>query len=133
MTAATALLLVGLITSVVALAAALMLVASRLTDGFDEITGDTAELHEAFLRYAAAWQDAQPVSTPAGRLLTERLRERYVLTLHSGETFDGLLVDVDERTVVMQDTSALGKDGAAIPIDGQVILERATIAYLQRP
>lgn len=76
---------------------------------------------------------AELVSAPASELLAERLRERYVVTLESGETFDGLLVDVDERTVVMQDTSALGREGQAVPVDGQVILQRASISYLQRP
>jgi hypothetical protein len=32
------------------------------------------------------------------RLIRQALRERFVVTLRSGETFDGLLLDADDKT-----------------------------------
>lgn len=66
-------------------------------------------------------------------LLADRLRERFVITLTSGESFDGLLEEVDERTVVLRNASALQAGGQAIPLDGELLLRRDTITYLQRP
>lgn len=72
-------------------------------------------------------------ASPADRLLQERLRERFIVTTASGESFDGLLVEVDDRTVVMRDVSVLKADGAVTPVDGEVILRRDAVAYMQRP
>lgn len=66
------------------------------------------------------------------RLLREHLRERFVVTLKSGETFDGLLDDHDESTVELVDPYAVDKSGR-LSIDGRLYLPRNEIAYLQRP
>lgn len=116
------------------LVALVMLAASRFADVDARIALLVDEVADAL----DALPNTEPVELEAvvderQELLADRLRERYVVTLSSGETFDGLLVDVDERTVVMQDTSALYADGRKVPVDGDVILQRATVAYLQRP
>ena len=66
------------------------------------------------------------------RLLAGQIRERLTVTTLSGETFDGLVEDVDDRSVVMQDAGVLKPDGARIPIDGRLILGRDRIDYMQR-
>lgn len=66
-------------------------------------------------------------------LLVERLRERFILTLTTGETFGGLLEQVDDRTVVLRNASSIGADGSEVPADGEVLLRRESIAYMQRP
>lgn len=71
------------------------------------------------------------------RLLAERLRERFVVTLVSGEAFTGLLEEVDERVLVLVDAAALQgagtADARAVPVDGQLLLPRPSVAYMQRP
>lgn len=66
-------------------------------------------------------------------LLRDRLRERFVVTLVTGESFTGLLGEVDDRTVVLLDASVLRPDGAALPVDGELILRRDAVAYMQKP
>jgi hypothetical protein len=65
------------------------------------------------------------------RLLREHLRHRFVITMKTGETFDGLLNDQDESTVEFVDAGVLTRDGRVV-VDGALFLPRAGIAYLQR-
>lgn len=66
------------------------------------------------------------------RLLKQLLRDRFVVTLRGGQSFDGLLVDADDKTVRLVDAFALdGKNRAAV--DGDLFIPRAEIVYLQRP
>lgn len=66
------------------------------------------------------------------RLVRSVLRERFVLTLRSGETFDGLLVDADEKTFRLVNAWAVdGKN--RVSVDGELFVPRAEVAYLQRP
>lgn len=68
---------------------------------------------------------------PGDVLLREHLLERYVVTIASGETFSGLLAQVDDRSVVLRDVKVLSANDS--PVDGELILRRESIAYLQRP
>ena len=66
------------------------------------------------------------------RLMRQALRERFILTLASGETFDGLLVDVDDKTFRLVNAFAI--DGAGrVSIDGDLFIPRTDVLYLQRP
>lgn len=67
------------------------------------------------------------------RVVTDHLRERYLVTLKSGETFDGLLVDSDGRALVLAQASSVASGRDPILVDGSLILFRADVAYLQRP
>lgn len=66
------------------------------------------------------------------RLLHRTLRERFVVTMKSGATFDGLLADVDGRTIVLVKASALDENGRH-RVDGSLYLPRSDVDYLQRP
>jgi hypothetical protein len=66
------------------------------------------------------------------RLLKQVLRERFVITLKTGETFDGLLDDWDDRTIVFVDSYAVSEK-ARIPANGKMYFPRDQVAYLQRP
>lgn len=61
------------------------------------------------------------------------IHERFVATLKSGETFEGLLTDMDDRVVVLEDAASMGDRGARIPVDGHLYLPREQVRYLQRP
>lgn len=65
------------------------------------------------------------------RLLKKLFRERFVITLKSGETFDGLLDEVDDRMVSFVDANAV-TERSRLSIDGSLYLPRDQIAYLQR-
>lgn len=66
------------------------------------------------------------------RLLRQHLRERFVVTLKSGDTFDGLVDQWDESTIELLDPHVVSKDGLAA-VDGRLYLPRAEINYMQRP
>ena len=70
---------------------------------------------------------------PSDRLLQDHLLTRYVVTIASGETFDGLLAAVDTRTLVLRDVGVLKVDGGLTPVDGDVVLRRDAVSYMQRP
>lgn len=66
------------------------------------------------------------------KLIRQHLRERFVVTLRSGESFDGLLVDADEKTYRMVDAFAVdGKN--RVSVDGELFLPRGEVLYLQKP
>lgn len=65
-------------------------------------------------------------------IVRRALRERFVFTLKTGETFDGLLLDADEKTYRLGDSWAIdGKN--RVRVDGELFLPRLEVAYLQRP
>jgi hypothetical protein len=66
------------------------------------------------------------------RLLKQYLRERFVITLKTGETFDGLLDSWDETTLELLDPYAVGEN-TRVAVDGRLYLPRAQVAYMQRP
>jgi hypothetical protein len=66
------------------------------------------------------------------RLIRQALRERFVVTLTTGETFDGLLDEVDDKSVRLIDAHAV--DGAnRVKVDGSLYLPRDRVAYMQKP
>ena len=66
------------------------------------------------------------------QLIRQALRERFVVTMRSKEAFEGLLLDVDERTVRLTDAYVLnGRD--RVSVDGDLYLPRAEVSYMQRP
>lgn len=69
---------------------------------------------------------------PADRLLAAALRERFIVTLTDESAFDGLLIDVDERVLVLAQASTPNAGGARVGIDGALYLERSRVAYMQR-
>jgi hypothetical protein len=87
----------------------------------------------AFLVRRAAGPESPQTASDVDVLMRDRLKERFVVTAVSGEAFAGLLIDVDDRTVVLRDVSVLKADGAQLPVDGELVLRRDAIAYMQRP
>lgn len=67
------------------------------------------------------------------RLLQAALRDRFVVTMHDGDAFEGLLVEADDRVLILAQATSLSERGTRINVDGALYLERAKVAYLQRP
>ncbi len=61
-----------------------------------------------------------------------RRRRRVVVTLKSGESFAGVLVEAREALVLRQ-TEALGDNRASVPVDGEVLILRSDVSFIQVP
>lgn len=64
------------------------------------------------------------------RLLRKQLRSRYLVTLDSEETFEGVLVDADAAHLVLEDASSVALNGARVSVDGRLWLPRSTVKYM---
>lgn len=67
------------------------------------------------------------------RLLKQLLRTRFVVSLKTGETFDGLLDRFDPSTIELVDAHAVSADGGRVSVDGKLYLPRDGVAYMQTP
>jgi small nuclear ribonucleoprotein (snRNP)-like protein len=70
------------------------------------------------------------------RLIREHLRKRVIVTLKTGEAFGGVLFSADSEALVLREAVLLevnGTDRAAQPVDGELLVLRADVAYLQFP
>ena len=66
------------------------------------------------------------------RLLRAAHLERFVVTLTTGETFDGLLADADDNTVKLVAAYAVSEK-ETVSVDGDLYLPRHKVAYMQNP
>ena len=64
------------------------------------------------------------------RLLRQVHLQRFVITLGSGETFDGLLADADDNCVRLVDVFAVDEK-SRVSVDGEMYLPRLNISYMQ--
>lgn len=73
-------------------------------------------------------------STTTG-LLIERRRRRVLVTLKTGEAFSGVLFAVDREAIVLREAVAVayGARSENIAVDGEALILRSDIAYLQLP
>lgn len=66
------------------------------------------------------------------RLLKKALRDRFVVTLKSGQSFDGLLDEWDHSHLAFVDAHSLGDGALPVSVHGSLFVDRANVAYLQR-
>lgn len=66
-------------------------------------------------------------------VLATRCRREVLVTLTSGETFRGVLFDADGDALVLRSAVAVGfgGEGNLAPVQGEVVLLRSTVAYMQ--
>lgn len=68
------------------------------------------------------------------RVIRQHLRRVVILTLKSGVAFRGILFQVDREAVVLRDCTLLedsGTDRIPAIVDGELVVLRADIAYMQ--
>lgn len=65
------------------------------------------------------------------RLIRSMIRTRYVITLDTEETFEGVLMDADDRHLVLADVQNLASNGDRVAVDGQLWLPRLAVKYMQ--
>lgn len=68
-------------------------------------------------------------------MLSSRFRERVLVTTKTGATFDGILYSADKAAIVLRQVAAVGEgeNKTDLPLDGELILLLADVAWLQRP
>jgi small nuclear ribonucleoprotein (snRNP)-like protein len=68
-------------------------------------------------------------------VLSALLLERVVVTLKSGESFTGILYSHDDKALVLRDTEAVGagENRTNLPIDGELLVLMADVAWIQKP
>lgn len=67
-------------------------------------------------------------------LIRRTERSKVVVELKSGETFTGLLAATDAKTITLRSASSLGPDGTrSVSIDGELLIPRGDVKFLQRP
>lgn len=65
------------------------------------------------------------------RLLRSRRTRKVIVTLTSGETFDGVIAGCDRHSVVLSRVSLLGGDTPK-PVDGELLIPRADLKFVQK-
>lgn len=67
-------------------------------------------------------------------LFRQRLRKQVIVTLKDGQSFAGILYDVDRDLLVLRRAEALGPGaGERTQVDGEVLILREELAFLQVP
>jgi hypothetical protein len=67
----------------------------------------------------------------ADRVVKQYLRTRFGVTMKSGATWTGVLVEADDRTLRLTEARLVNPDGSETAADGSVFLPRSDVAYLQ--
>jgi small nuclear ribonucleoprotein (snRNP)-like protein len=70
---------------------------------------------------------------PRSTVLDERLLDYVVVSLKSGTTFGGVLYVEDDGAVILAKAEQYNPDRTRTPADGEIILLRSDIDYIQRP
>jgi hypothetical protein len=72
---------------------------------------------------------------PTGYVMRRTVKERVIVTLKTGEGFDGILFWADGKTWELVQAKALGVGdrGADVPVNGTLLIPAANVAYCQRP
>lgn len=71
------------------------------------------------------------------KLLRRHIRQRFIVTLKTGQTFDGLVDEWDAAHLTLVNAVIVAQDQSArtypAPVDGKVWLPQDQIAYMQQP
>jgi small nuclear ribonucleoprotein (snRNP)-like protein len=69
------------------------------------------------------------------RLLKKRLLQRVIVTMKTGDAFEGLLYEIDTHAWFLRDACAIGagEKNTNLPLDGELVLLASEIAFAQRP
>lgn len=68
-------------------------------------------------------------------LVRRQLRRQVVVELVSGETFKALLVSCDARSILLRNCVAIisADSTSTVPVDGELIVPRGDVKWIQRP
>ena len=89
----------------------------------------------ALIGFEVAWYFFKRVSSPSPAGVARLMRETVIVTLKTGEAWQGVLWEDDGRVLVLRNALGLGMAERAenLPVDGELILFVSDIAYAQKP
>lgn len=68
-------------------------------------------------------------------VLNNRIRARVIVTTKRGDAFSGVLWEADKSAIVLRNaeqlTESTNPDPIAAPVDGELVVLSADVAYLQ--
>jgi len=69
------------------------------------------------------------------KILRRHLRHRAIVTLKTGDSFSGVLFDADSEAIILREAEALGagEKRTNLVVDGEVLILREDLAYIQLP
>lgn len=67
------------------------------------------------------------------RLIRQHLRRKALITLKSGHSFGGVLYEADPECVILRNAEAIGVTDTPVPVDGEVLILRSDIDFVQFP
>lgn len=68
------------------------------------------------------------------RVIRHRLRSTAIVTLHDGSSFRGVLYDFDSEAFVLRNVEHLVSGvERSVPVDGELVVLAADVAYIQIP
>lgn len=65
------------------------------------------------------------------RLLRQRLRRNTIVTLKDGQAFSGVLFDVDAESIILRNSTSVGDQGERVVVDGELLLLRPDVSFIQ--
>lgn len=66
------------------------------------------------------------------RIVSRHLRDRLVVTTKDGLTVEGVLVEADDKSLLLLDAAQVQAGGEKVPADGTLIIPRGDVAYIQK-
>ena len=67
------------------------------------------------------------------KLIADRLAVRVIVTQDDGTSFAGLIADLDDGWVLLREAEHLGPQNSRVALDGELLIPRERVAYIQRP
>lgn len=66
------------------------------------------------------------------RIVARLLRDRLTITTKQGLTVEGVLIEADERSLLLLDAAEVRAGGEKTPADGTLVIPRGDVAYIQK-
>lgn len=68
-------------------------------------------------------------------MFRSRLHDQVVVTVKDGTAFSGVMFDEDGKVIVLRNVEAIGvgDNKTNLPLDGEVLILLADVAFIQRP
>lgn len=69
----------------------------------------------------------------ANRLIADLIAVKVIVTQTDGAAFAGLVADLDKGWLKLREAEQLGPQGSRVGVDGELLIPRERLAYIQRP
>lgn len=66
------------------------------------------------------------------RIVARMRRDRISVTSHQGLTVEGVLVEADDKSLLLMDAAQVNPGGEKTAADGVVVIPRGDVAYIQK-